>query len=367
MDPFRARPTAAFFIFFLLFLVSCRQRADVTRAYYYWRSGDSENSERNLVRQEGIQKLYTRQLDVDWDVVQGAIPVSEGRPQILRWQLANYDSCHPAFVPVVFITNKVFEKIDSSFELPQLAQRVARRCLPAFDMVDSSYEERNYLRTWDGPLRPRELQIDCDWTVSTAPRYFQFLRALRRIVPDSVRLSATIRLHQYKYFQKTGVPPVDRGMLMVYNISDPTRYGPSSSIFDEQKAAAYFTSNRKYPLPLDIALPAFSWSIIFRKGKFYGIQNDLDEERVRALSFVVHRGGPFYAVTQDTVYKDLYLRPGDEIKVEQVRPADLLAAARLAQRAVNTNRYTVALFELSENEIKHYSHDSLRALYASFR
>ncbi|TCJ17056.1 hypothetical protein EPD60_07020 [Flaviaesturariibacter flavus] len=367
MEPPRARPTTAFLLFFLAIFTSCRERSQVTRAYYYWRSSEPEASERHFVKKTGLQKLYVRQLDVDWDPVQGAVPMSEGSPEKLKEQLRLYDSVNPQFVPVVFITNKVFEQIDTVEAVSLLARRVARRCLPGLDAIDLQYEDRHYLRGWGGAIRPREVQVDCDWTVATAPAYFAFLRALRRQVPDSIRLSATIRLHQYKHFSKTGVPPVNRGMLMIYNISDPTRYGPGSSIFDEKKAAAYFDGAARYPLPLDMALPAFSWTLIFRKGKFYGIQNSLDEEKVRALSFVTHKGGPFYAVTQDTVFNDIYLRPGDELKVEQTSVADLRAAAALAQTAVNTRRYSVALFELSENEIKHYGHDTLSAVYASFR
>ncbi|RYZ22301.1 MAG: hypothetical protein EOO16_09720 [Chitinophagaceae bacterium] len=367
MEPPRALPSAAFLLFLIVVFSSCRERSQVTRAYYYWRSGEPEPFERRFVKDAGLGQLYVRQLDVDWDAVQGAIPVSGGAPERLREQLRLYDSVNPRFVPVVFITNKVFEQIDTVDGGPLLAQRVARRCLPQLDAIDSVYEDRHYLRGWGGPIRPGEIQIDCDWTVKTAPAYFSFLRTLRRLLPDSVRLSATIRLHQYKHFGKTGVPPVDRGMLMIYNISDPTRYGTGSSIFDAKKAAAYFQGARRYPLPLDMALPAFSWTLVFRNGKFYGIQNGLDEADVRALSFVVPKGGPFYRVTQDTVFNDIYLRPGDELKVEQVSTADLQAAASLARSAVNTPRYTVALFELSEKEIKHYDHDTLAAVYASFR
>jgi hypothetical protein len=266
----------------------------------------------------------------------------------------------------VFITNRVFEQIDST-NIPQLAERLVRRCLPAYDQKDLAYEERHLLHLYTNRVKVKEIQIDCDWTQKTAPAYFQFLQAFRQLLPsDNMVLSATIRLHQYKYPANTGVPPVNRGMLMMYNITDPKQYGPVNSIFDVDKAKAYFTSNKKYPLPLDMALPAWSWCIIFRNGRFYQIENGLTEEEVQALSFVRPVGGHFYAVTSDTVYRDLFLRPGDEIKAEGIDEKTLKQAAALAGKAVNTDQFTVSLFELSEKEVNHYNYGTLNEVFAAF-
>ena len=48
-------------------------------------------------------------------------------------------------------------------------------------------------------------------------------------------MSATIRLHQVKYRADTGVPPVDRGMLMAYNLLPPDQAGERSSILDNRE------------------------------------------------------------------------------------------------------------------------------------
>lgn len=55
---------------------------------------------------------------------------------------------------------------------------------------------------------------------------------------------------------------------MCYNISDIKNPGTENSIFTEGEARKYFTNINKYPLPLDIALPAFSWAVVYRNGKF---------------------------------------------------------------------------------------------------
>ncbi|HND87799.1 MAG TPA: hypothetical protein PK971_05710, partial [Saprospiraceae bacterium] len=126
-------------------------------------------------------------------------------------------------VPTVFITNEVFRH--------------------------SSPQER---AAWVGPmaaaLRPwllrsgqegGELQFDCDWTASTREAYFSFLREMRAALPRGSTLSATVRLHQYKFPDQTGVPPVERGMLMLYNTGDIDQPVLRNSIFDAADARKY--------------------------------------------------------------------------------------------------------------------------------
>ena len=63
----------------------------------------------------------------------------------------------------------------------------------------------------------KEIQIDCDWTASTQEAYFEFLHYLKEKAKDKqIQLSATIRLHQLSMTP----PPVDRGILMMYNTGD---------------------------------------------------------------------------------------------------------------------------------------------------
>lgn len=357
---------------FTILLISCskQQPKPVTRAYYYWRMGnDPARYEVGFLKQHGIQKLYVHLLDVDWSEVYGAVPVSSYDPKEMFHDMRMYDSFTVQYTPVIFITNKTMEHIDS-FDLPVLAKRIVRRCLPAYDAEDVVYEQRHryYWERGKEDLRPKEIQIDCDWTTKTAGKYFALLKQIKDLLPsDSIKLSATVRLHQFRYPKKTGVPPVDRGMLMVYNLSDPKQYGGGNSIFDSKKAKAYFNGVKAYPLPLDFALPAWSWCIIYRDKKFYQVENELTEETLKGLSFLKPKNNHMYTVVQDTVYKDLFLRPGDEIKAEAVSEKELLQATELAKSAVNSNECTVSLFELSENEFQRYSHESIDKVYTSFR
>lgn len=359
----RLTPLYPFFLLLLLATSCHRKPPSIQKAYYFWRSGDIEVEERQFLKQHDIRKLYTRLMDVDWNDIQGAIPASTGKIEPIEYSLRKYDSFPVEIIPVVFITNRCFEKIPPA-DIPLLAKRLARRCLPAFDETDKRYEARQQMK----PITVREIQLDCDWTTKTATAYFQFLRELRSLAASrGVLVSATIRLHQFKYPDKTGVPPVDRGMLMVYNISDPRQYNAANSIYDQQKAEAYLSKRKKYPLPLDMALPAWSWCLIYRNGKFYQIENGITEPMLTRLSFLKKGPGHFFTVTADTVFNGLFLRTGDEIKAESIAPGTLLHAARLARKAINTDSLTVSLFELSQQEFNQYTHETIDQVYDTFR
>lgn len=363
----RLRPFYSLILLVIIFSSCGRKPPTIQKAYYYWRSNDMNGAERKFLKQHSIDKVYQRIMDVDWSDVQGAIPVAPYNMEYNYYDLREYDSFQVQMVPVVFITNKTFERI-SDTALPQLATRVVRRCLPAYDPMDIEYEERH--RSWRmlAAVPVNEIQIDCDWTVKTAPMYFKFLQEVRKLLfSQNVMLSTTIRLHQFRYPEKTGVPPADRGMLMVYNISNPKEYNTRNSIFDEEKAAAYFTGKKRYPLPLDIALPAWSWSIIYRNKKFYQIENSLSAADLDEMAFLKKVDGNIYQVTSDTVYDELFLRPGDEIRAEGIDSLTLLKATSLAGKARNTDTFTISLFELSEHEFKQYSDATFDKVYSSFR
>jgi hypothetical protein len=123
----------------------------------------------------------------------------------------------------------------------------------------------------------RELQIDCDWTDLTRAAFFDFVTELRVLVHrEGALLSATIRLHQVKYRERTGVPPVDRGMLMFYNMGGITADADTRSIFDRARAESYLARLPEYPLPLDAALPIWSWTVHTRGDRVVGLLQSTD-------------------------------------------------------------------------------------------
>ena len=361
------------FLLFIFFLVSCQsKKRQITRSCYYWSSNDYINdSKKAFLKQHAISKVYAKLMDVDWKQVAGTYPIAAADIEWLDQDLNRNDSLHVGIVPVVFITNKTFLRIGRE-DIPLLAKRVARRCFPAYDSTDRAYEKDNmvyYLRERPAGARttPQEVQFDCDWTPASSANYFYFLRVFKSLLPDSaIRVSATVRLHQYKYPKKTGIPPVDRGMLMVYNINDLRQHSSINSIFDYNKAKAYFIA-QDYPLPLDVVLPAYSWCIVFRNKEFFQIKYSIPEETLRSAAFLTPVRENFYRVNQDTVFQDLFLRTGDEIKLEKIDGQTLLDAATLSAKALNSDSCSIALFELSSPEIEKYQYETVEKAYAAGR
>ncbi|NII29844.1 hypothetical protein HB364_32500 [Pseudoflavitalea sp. X16] len=343
--------------------IACRQRKPVViRAYYYWQNSTTvAGEEKAFLRKHAVTKLYAKCLDIDWNSINHAYPLTITNVHHIAYGFSHYnDTLNAKVVPVVFMTNKTFLQIDST-EIPMLATHILRKCIPGFDSL-SIPEHGSYHYTV-----PEEVQFDCDWTITTEEKYFYFLRCVKaQLGARPVTISATIRLHQFKNPHLTGIPPADRGMLMVYNISRLTEYTPVNSIYDNEKAKPYFTRKKNYDLPLDIALPAYSWAIFFHHGKFSMIDNGLTRDSLENMSFLRRAPNGFYQVTADTVLSGLYIRPGDEIKMEKIEEATLLQAAEMAGRAINTAAFSVALFDLSTPEIQNYRHETIEQVYTRF-
>lgn len=134
-------------------------------------------------------------------------------------------------------------------------------------------------------IEPTEIQIDCDWTKETKETYFNLLKELQR--PSFFRgkkVSCTIRLHQVKYLISSGTPPVNQGLLMVYNMGNLSKYGGQNSIFDLKEARDYRENLAQYPIPLDIALPLTIglYGLSIRNSKVLSImcQNPISSQRI---------------------------------------------------------------------------------------
>lgn len=215
---------------------------------------------------------------------------------------------------------------------------------------------------------PSEVQIDCDWTPSTQERYFMLLDQLRPLLKSkSCELSCTIRLHQYKYPDQTGIPEVDRGMLMVYNIGDLDDPEESNSIFDIETVKSYLNPSGNYPLQLDVALPIFGWGVLLRNNKPIRLLNNVRIEEALQDSLVKKSGPNHVEVMQSHYFYGRYLYAGDIIRFESVSPGTLVAGAELIAKAIpkQESRH-IALYHLDTLSIQHYAIDTLEIVYRAF-
>lgn len=315
----------------MVLLSACGPRTEcvIIPAVFRWKNDPSMNSgETEALERNRVQRVYQKILDIDWDPAHGAHPVSVV-PVLYEWR--NYGKARGTltesieFVPCIYITNNTFLKLDDGG-----TELLARKLLRKLAM--------------ERPERIHGVLLDCDWTERTKERFFR----LAQIMNDSLDMpvSATIRLHQFARPEATGVPPVDRGMLMPYNVGQVSAPGDINSIFNVNAAKPYFEHTEPYPLPLDIAIPAFSWGAQFRKGRFMGI---LSEETMdEALTSGLLTGpmeGPFQVKMEDNDHLP-QLHYGDVVRVERMTAELIREVTELARTAVNNDSTAIAFFEL---------------------
>lgn len=330
---------------YLLFLSACTQTIPNGEiAFYYWKTHFSLNGyEKKLLQDVNVNKIYVRYFDIERSPQDSLIkPVS----------VVTFDSVATdlPLVPVVYIKNNVFERIDSP-QIADLSQKV--RTLVA---------EINHYRH----IEPTEIQFDCDWTDKTQNAFFYFLQQYKTLSPQTI-LSATIRLHQVKYKQRTGVPPADYGVLMFYNMGQISPDSSQNSIYEKETAARYIARLPEYPLKLSIALPIFSWGIQVREQKVVELVNktylsdfETDTHFVKIL--------PNRFKAKYTLFKGgYYIKTNDEIKIEHITPKNLLEMVeQLRPKLADRLPINLIFYDLDSLNLIHYEPSIFYQTYRRF-
>jgi hypothetical protein len=212
-----------------------------------------------------------------------------------------------------------------------------------------------------------EIQWDFDWTPSTKDTYFQLLKKLKSLPTFSdKKFSCTIRLHQIKNRNQAGIPPVDKGLLMCYNMGNLKKYGNDNSILDEKIAADYLNNMESYPLKLDVAFSLFSWALLFRNKQFVSILNDVSiEDFADNTDFIKSENGLFKS-TKNTYIKQFEIEKNDEIRVETIGKNTLKNVVRFVGQHNNNDSVNLLFFSLKQPEIKKYPTYELQEIINSY-
>ena len=212
-----------------------------------------------------------------------------------------------------------------------------------------------------------EVQFDCDWSISTRAKYFRLLNQIRKELPAPTRLSATIRLHQIKFYRTTGIPPVERGMLMYYNMDDWKNIRTENSILDLTVAGRYANYISDYPLPLDVVLPIFSWTIAYRNGRPLKFINNLTHKHFQQLkSFKKTTQINQYIALYDTTVFGFSIRRGDRFRVEESSIENLKISGKTLAQEIQNTKVTFALYHLDSLNFSYYEKDSLQQVFQTF-
>ncbi len=287
---------------------------------YYWKNVFELNDfERNFLTEHQVKRLYLRFFDV--------VPADPGSPSNYPIKYEAVPNPTVSFrdtvpegveiVPVVYITIEALRLINSSYN--DYSQFLVERILNMMDFNEM------------GAIH--EVQLDCDWTQQTQEGYFRLCEKMRdRLRRYGIQLSCTIRLWQLA----CACPPVDRGVLMLYNTGNITDPNTLNSILDFDDVKTYL-KGEPYGLPLDIGYPVFSWYVWFRDNEFMGLFHHRpdDDDEVKA---------------------------GDVLRYEHVG-FDQLSAVDSLVRLNLPAEASVILFTLDSANLSNYTSDEIRQLY----
>ena len=314
-------------LFFTLLLVGCSPAPKHEISFYYWKQDFNLNqSQKAILEFNQVKKLYVKFFDVTWDSRENkAKPISKIDFKI---PVGKFN-----IIPCLFIENQVFKQNNS-----------ADIALKVYGLVGKIAESNK--------LQLNEIQIDCDWTDATQKAYFSFLTQLKKISQNKQIITSTLRLHQFKYPKKTGVPPVEKAVLMCYNMGKIDNQKTDNSIISEAELKKYIFEIDPYPLPLDLALPSYHWGLIYRLGKLTLIVNDIDRNQLKSFAFTKLSENKFRA-DSNFYYDNTYFCKNDILRIEESAPSTLLKCAEILEKS-NHHFNDIIFYHISSNSISNY-------------
>lgn len=369
----------------ILLVWSCQEETKVEPAFYHWQTNLAlSQTEQAYLDSLHVKKLYAKFFDVAWDASREMpIPVAEvaGLEEWRNGELedgrigglekgnnetlppltpSTLQPFHPStfeLIPCIFITNESFQNLPDA-RVAWLSERVSEKLSELWQQMPGR--------------KLTEVQFDCDWTATTRDHFFQFIEHFRKLNPDVI-ISATIRLHQVRDYKQTGVPPIDRGMLMFYNTGDLESWYEDNSILNLDIAEDYLpTSNFRlptshfYPLHLDVALPIFAWGVLFRDGRMIRLINNLRSDDLSDTSRFHKIADNRFEVQKSTYLDGYYLYQNDQLRLESIDSNLLFQAGDLLTKHLKNRNLTVAFYHLDTTTIKYFPHEVLEEVCEKF-
>ena len=296
---------------------------------YYWRTTlRLDSAERHFLSDAQVGKMYVH----FFDVVKG-------------------DGLHPAntllfedsvpqgieVIPTVFFEPDALKGLTDARELAQLV----------LNRIDQMTEQNGLAKT-------SQVQMDYDWVGSDETIYFNFLSELGKLLHKEGRtLSATIRLHQLA--QK--VPPVDEGVLMVYNVGNFRDEAEQNSILTTEALVPYLPKLKDYDLPLCTALPIYGWDLLYQNHSFRQIVRGVnlsDTLRFSQMDSTHYRCLAYMAAPADGIAdpEGQRIYPGDIIRHEEPSTETLRQVRDMLERSRSGVCSQLVIYHLDSKFIK---------------
>ena len=318
---------------------------------YYWKTTfNPDSTDYDIIDDLDIERIYLRMFDVgiDTDVnpkQDRTIPIGTLRIPHDTYLEYKEKLKSISFTPVVYVTLDALKdsKGKEGLLAKNIVERVKNMC---------SYNE---IPNVDG------LQLDCDWTATTEESFFKLCDYTRmNIINNNLpwHLSSTIRLHQLS----KKAPPVDYGVLMVYNTGNFSDPDERNSIISEENVDPYLKNLRNYPLHLDVAYPTYSWQLLFRNRQFIGLLNGLDLQDSTNFS---HKTENQYVALKDIPYNGKTIFKGDIIKQEDSNSTDIQKIKNKVETILKDKNHSNILYHLDSHNLGNYSYAELKDLLST--
>ena len=344
-------------IFLLVAVCSCRSGGGREFAHeecngvYYWKTVfDLDTADYAFLFGHKVGRIYLRMFDVTAEVniaetFDAVVPNASMRiPDDCRG-VVDYLSAKQQLVPVVYVTEDALKATagQEGTLASLIVERVRRMC---------SYNEF---------VNVEGLQLDCDWTKTTEKSFFALCDSARsQIAQRSLQwsLSSTIRLHQLS----RKAPPVDYGVLMVYNTGNFSDPDARNSIIDIDDVEPYLSRLDDYPLHLDVAYPTYSWQLLFDDRRFIGLLNGVN---VDDTTHFVAEGKNVHRAICDVIYNDKVICMGDVVRTETSTFDEVIAVKDAIERRLVGRPHSNILYHLDQRNLLKYSSDEIDKLYST--
>lgn len=300
-------------------------------SFYYWKTiFKLTQTEQRILAQNKVKNLYVRYCDID-------ISSLNQKPSPLNPIKFEHKTDGFKIIPVIYIKNRVM--LQKDLDLKDLAYKTV-------DFIQQINKSQS--------IQSTEIQIDCDWTLKSRDNYLKFLEHLKAI--SRLQLSATIRLHQVKYFLTTKIPNVEYGVLMYYNMghisSDST-----NSIYDKAIANKYIQSLNKYPLELKVALPIFSWAIHSSNNKVMNLISKVNVGDFENDTNFITQAKNQFLVKNANIKLGYYFKQNDKVKFEAIGPEDLMEMANDLNDNIRNSPKEIIFYDLDSTNLKKYTNE----------
>lgn len=327
---------------FLLVVGCSKSPSQGRRGVYYWRTDFALSSENiDQLNQFQITSLYIRIFDVDLQNNQ-LNPVAPLRVK----------SAFPvgfSFVPVIYITPAALQN------LPASSANVLA------DKIITTIEEFQKKNHWPAYF---ELQLDADWTSSNEEGYFELLRQVKtKLNSVGVKLSCTVRLHQLANVN----PPVDRQLIMIYNVNSVTNPNADKTILPAKLAKWYIGKKLKKHGQIDIALPVYTWLSHFHGHRFLGLVHSVTESDLRN-SNVEQIGAGWYQAQSLIQLGNRKIPKGDFLRFEDSL-ADSVDMANWLQEKLDSSQLknsNMILFHYEPSLFHGNRRSSIQKIYSGY-